>query len=116
MSDKLDSFVKELQEKIYDDALKDYGRKAFERWLDPKYMYVMENADARGRVTGSCGDTMEVFLRFEEGKVREASFVTDGCGPSMICGSLAADLPRAKPRRDQGDIGRDHSGYHRRSS
>jgi nitrogen fixation NifU-like protein len=96
MSDKLDSFVKELQEKIYDDALKDYGRKAFDRWLDPKYMYVMENADARGRVTGSCGDTMEVFLRFEEGKVREASFVTDGCGPSMICGSLAAELAMGK--------------------
>jgi hypothetical protein len=54
MTDKLDSFVKELQDKIYDDALKDYGRKAFDRWLDPKYMYAMDNADTRGRVTGSC--------------------------------------------------------------
>lgn len=96
MTDKLDSFVKELQDKIYDDALKDYGRKAFDRWLDPKYMYAMDNADTRGRVTGSCGDTMEIFLRFEGGRVREASFITDGCGPSMICGSLAAELATGK--------------------
>ncbi len=96
MPDQLDEFVKELQGKIYDDALKDYGREAFDRWLDPKYMYAMDNADTRGRITGSCGDTMEIFLRFEGGKVREASFITDGCGPSMICGSLAAELAMGK--------------------
>jgi nitrogen fixation NifU-like protein len=96
MPDKLDNFVTELQEKIYDDALRDYGRKAFDRWLDPKYMHAMDNADTRGCITGSCGDTMEIFLRFEAGKVREASFTTDGCGPSMICGSLAAELATGK--------------------
>jgi nitrogen fixation NifU-like protein len=41
-------------------------------------------------------DTMEIFLRFEGGRVREASFITDGCGPSMICGSLAAELATGK--------------------
>lgn len=96
MPDQLDEFVKELQGKIYDDALRDYGREAFERWLDPRYMYAMDNADTHGRITGSCGDTMEIFLRFEGGKVREASFITDGCGPSMICGSLAAELAIGK--------------------
>ena len=96
MPDQLDDFVKELQGKIYDDALRDYGREAFDRWLDPRYMYAMDNADTHGRITGSCGDTMEIFLRFEGGKVREASFITDGCGPSMICGSLAAELAIGK--------------------
>lgn len=96
MPDQLDDFVKDLQGKIYDDALRDYGREAFDRWLDPRYMYAMDNADTHGRIIGSCGDTMEIFLRFEGGKVREASFITDGCGPSMICGSLAAELAIGK--------------------
>lgn len=96
MPDRLDNFVKELQDKIYDDTLRDYGQKAFERWLDPSHMHPMENHDAHGRITGSCGDTMEIFLKFEDGRVGEASFLTDGCGPSMICGSLAAELAIGK--------------------
>jgi len=96
MSDELDSFLKELQDQIYDETLRDYGQKAFNRWLDPSYMHAMENPDAHGRITGSCGDTMEIFLRFEKGRVSEASFLTDGCGPSMICGSLAAELALGK--------------------
>jgi len=96
MSDKLDNFLKELQDQIYDETLRDYGKKAFDRWLDPVHMHSMENPDAHGRIKGSCGDTMEIFLRFEKGKVREASFLTDGCGPSMICGSLAAELALGK--------------------
>jgi len=96
MPDNLDNFVRELQDRIYDDTLRDYGQEAFERWLNPSYMHEMENCDAHGRITGPCGDTMEIFLRFQDGRVSEASFTTDGCGPSMICGSLAAELAIAK--------------------
>ena len=96
MSDNLDNFLKELQDKIYDDTIKDYGQKAFERWRNPSYMHAMENPDGYGRITGPCGDTMEIFLRFEKGKVSEASFQTDGCGPSIVCGSLAAELALGK--------------------
>jgi nitrogen fixation NifU-like protein len=96
MSDKLDDFVTKLQEKIFDDTIKDYGQKAFDRWINPSYMHSMENSDGYGRIAGPCGDTMEIFLRFDKGKVAEASFLTDGCGPSMICGSLAAELALGK--------------------
>ncbi len=96
MSDTLDNFLQELQDEIYDDTIKAYGQKAFDRWRNPLYMRSMEKPDGYGRITGSCGDTMEIFLRFEKGKVREASFQTDGCGPSMVCGSLAAELAFGK--------------------
>ncbi|MCX5809804.1 MAG: iron-sulfur cluster assembly scaffold protein [Proteobacteria bacterium] len=96
MSDKLDDFLKELQDKIYDDTIKDYGQKAFERWRNPSHMRPMENPDGYGRITGPCGDTMEIFLKFENESVGAASFQTTGCGPSMICGSLAAELALGK--------------------
>ncbi|HNS14064.1 MAG TPA: iron-sulfur cluster assembly scaffold protein [Syntrophorhabdaceae bacterium] len=96
MSDNLDEFLKELQDKIFDDTIRDYGQKAFDRWRNPLHMHPMENPDGYGRITGPCGDTMEIFLRFEKGKVSKASFQTDGCGPSIVCGSLAAELALGK--------------------
>jgi nitrogen fixation NifU-like protein len=35
---------------------------------------------------------MEIFLRLEGDRVKEASFFTDGCGSSTVCGSFAAEL------------------------
>ncbi len=96
MGRDFDDFVNELQDRIYEDTRAAYGDVVFERWRNPLYMGRMEGADGYGRVTGSCGDTMEIFLRFEEGRVREASFETDGCGPSVVSGSFAAELARGK--------------------
>ncbi|MBN2402116.1 MAG: iron-sulfur cluster assembly scaffold protein [Spirochaetes bacterium] len=96
MPDNLDDFLKDLQDKINKDTVKDYGQKAFDIWTNPSNMRSMENPDGYGRITGPCGDTMEIFLKFEKDTVKKASFQTDGCGPSMICGSLAAELAFGK--------------------
>ncbi len=96
MSDKLDDFLTNLQDEIFEDTLKIYGEKAYQRWRNPLYMNSIQNPDGYGRVTGPCGDTMEIFLKFKEGKVSDASFQTDGCGPSQICGSFAAELALGK--------------------
>lgn len=96
MSDKLDDFLTNLQDEIFEDTLKIYGEKAYQRWRNPLYMNSMQNPDGYGRVTGPCGDTMEIFLKFTEGRVSDASFQTDGCGPSQICGSFAAELALGK--------------------
>ena len=92
MVDEFDEFTRELQEQIYEQTRNEYGAVAFKRWLNPLYMGKMDKADGYGRVTGKCGDTMEIFLRFEGDRVREASFLTDGCGSSAVCGSFAAEL------------------------
>ena len=39
---------------------------------------------------------MEIFLKFEEERVKEASYMTDGCGSSNLCGSFAAELSLGK--------------------
>jgi nitrogen fixation NifU-like protein len=56
----------------------------------------MDNPDACARVTGSCGDTMEIFLKFDGQQVIAASYVTDGCGSSSVCGSFAAEMAIGK--------------------
>ncbi|MBN1106299.1 MAG: iron-sulfur cluster assembly scaffold protein [Deltaproteobacteria bacterium] len=96
MTDDLDDFVLKLQDQIYEDTRKAYGQAAFERWRKPLYVGAMTDPDGYGRVKGNCGDTMEVFLRFEKDRVKEATFRTDGCGSSTVCGSFAAELALGK--------------------
>jgi nitrogen fixation NifU-like protein len=85
-----------LQNQIFEETRAAYGEVAFERWLKPLHVGAMDNADGYSRITGKCGDTMEFFLKFENDRVKEATFQTDGCGSSTVCGSFAAELALGK--------------------
>lgn len=104
MNHGLDDFVRDLQEQIFEDTRQNYGEVVFERWLHPRHMGTIVDADGYARVTGPCGDTMEIFLRFEDDRVADSAFRTDGCGSSMACGSLAAEMARGKTPDDLLDI------------
>ena len=94
--DNFDRFVECLQEEIFEDTRKAYGEIGFQRWRNPLYHGRMDQPDAHAKVTGSCGDTMEIYLTFAGNRVADASYVTDGCGSSTVCGSFAAELAMGK--------------------
>lgn len=48
------------------------------------------------RVTGSCHDTMDIGLRFEEERLTYTRQWTDGCDYSHLCLKAAADLSKGK--------------------
>lgn len=104
MTNSLDDFIKGIQHQINEETRQAYGQVAFERWLRPRYIGVMDNPDGYGHVAGSCGDRIEIFLRFEEDKVKEATFRTDGCGSSLVCGSFAAELALGKTPDEVAEI------------
>jgi nitrogen fixation protein NifU and related proteins len=96
MGDKFYDFSKKLQNQIFEETKAAYGDVAFERWCKPLFMSSMENPDGYGCIKGSCGDTMQIYLKFKNDRVKESSFQTDGCGSSVICGSFAAELALEK--------------------
>lgn len=96
MSDDIDAFVQKFQEEILKQARENYGDAFFQRWQQPLYMGLMEDADAASLLKGSCGDTIEIFLKFKNRFVEKALFQTDGCAPSIVCGSFAAELSIGK--------------------
>jgi len=104
MSDEFDDFASKLQEQIFADTKEAYGTAAFERWLNPRYMGAINDPDGYARVTGPCNDTMEIFLRFRQERVTEASFQTDGCGSSAVCGSFAAEMAHGKTADELLDV------------
>ena len=96
MAKELDDFVEELQKQIFDETREAYGEVVFNRWLNPLYMGKIENPDGYACLTGSCGDTMQIFLKLDNNRVTKASFQTDGCGTSAVCGSFAAEMAHGK--------------------
>ena len=102
--DKLDKYLNNLQEQISDEARKALGEKGFQRWRNPRFIGKMENPDAHGRVIGSCGDTMELFFKFEKNRVKEGSYITNGCASSSISGSFAVELALGKTPDELADI------------
>lgn len=102
--DKFDLFIENLQEQIFEDTKRAYGEAGFQRWRNPIYQGRMKNSDAHAKITGQCGDTMEIFLKFENNRVMDASFVTDGCGSSSLCGSFAVEMALRKNPDELTDI------------
>ncbi|GAB4348237.1 MAG: hypothetical protein Kow0099_30700 [Candidatus Abyssubacteria bacterium] len=95
-NDAFDAFLEELQQHILEEARRDFGEKVFDRWQKPLYMGVMHDADGWATVKGTCGDSMTIFLKFDDDRVCSALFQTDGCGATVVCGSYAAEMALGK--------------------
>ena len=96
MSKSMDDFVQEIREQVLEETRDAYGKAAFERWLEPRFMGVMDDPDGYACLRGKCGDTVQIYLKFDGERVKEASFQTDGCGSSVVCASFATELARGK--------------------
>jgi nitrogen fixation NifU-like protein len=57
----------------------------------------MDKPDGYGKVTGPCGDTVEIFLRIRNDKIENISYTTDGCMTSHAAVSAATILAMGKP-------------------
>ena len=56
----------------------------------------MDNPDGYAKVTGNCGDTMEIGLKLKDGIVDNTHSWTDGCSMSKLCVESAVRLARNK--------------------
>jgi nitrogen fixation NifU-like protein len=74
---------------MYSETVLDHGRK-------PRNLGDLEEANAFGIVSGSCGDTIGIWLKVEDNKIAGISFTTDGCMTSMAAGSMLTELAKGK--------------------
>jgi nitrogen fixation NifU-like protein len=87
-----DDFVKKLQDKIIRDLKKVYAPKVLWHWQHPQNWGIMNDADGYGKVTGPCGDTMEISIKVENKRIVRCTFDTDGCGSSIACASIVTEM------------------------
>ena len=86
------SGLDDLQGQVIAEMRKVYSEKVIDHAMNPRNVGNIPNADGFASVTGSCGDTMEIWLKVKDGKVAKATFWTDGCGTSIACGSMVTDM------------------------
>lgn len=88
-SEEFEELIRQEMRKVYTETVVDHA-------LNPRNMGDMEDADGFGKVTGPCGDTMEIWLRVESNTIVAATFSTDGCGPTIVSGSMLTELVKGK--------------------
>jgi nitrogen fixation NifU-like protein len=85
-----------LQKRIHTDMKDQFNEIAYEHFLKADNKGALTDPDGYASLTGKCGDTIDIFLKFENNYVAKASYQTNGCTWSNICGSLAAEMTLGK--------------------
>ena len=103
----MESLLLEKMGNLYSERVIDYG-------AHPRNCGILDRPDGYAKVTGPCGDTVEIYLRIRDGRIRDIRYTTDGCMTSHAAVSAATEMAREKDVRDclkinQGSI-LDHLG------
>ena len=94
----------EFEELIKAEMRKVYSETTIDHAMNPRNVGDMEDANGFAKVTGSCGDTMEMWLKIRNGTISDASFMTDGCGTTIASGSMVTELVKGKSITEAGKI------------
>jgi nitrogen fixation NifU-like protein len=99
-----DRMVADLQREIVEQERALYSVKVIEEAHNPSNVGRMPEPDVYGIVHGWCGDTMEIYLRLDGERIQEATFMTDGCGPSVACGSMLTTMMQGISLEEAGQV------------
>ena len=91
-----DRWVAALQSAILEREQELFSAKVLAEARQPQNMGVMLDPDGHALVCGPCGDTMEMFLRVRDSRIEIVAFMTDGCGPTVACGSMLTKMAQGK--------------------
>jgi nitrogen fixation NifU-like protein len=95
-NEDIDKFTSELQKQIIEQIRKRYSQTVIDHWQNPRNFRKIKNPDGYAKVTGPCGDTMEMFIKTKEETIIGCAFQTDGCGTTIACGSITTELAKEK--------------------
>lgn len=87
-----EDITKDIQERIIADLKRIYSPKVISHWQHPKNWGILNNGNGYAKITGRCGDTMEISIIVKDKKIVKCTFDTDGCGPSIACGSILTEM------------------------
>lgn len=73
-----------------------YSEKAVNYYLETPHLGVIENADQVSEMTGTCGDTIKVYLKIENNRISDVKYQIMGCPGSISAAMAAGDLVRNK--------------------
>ena len=87
--DKLQEQIKEKMREVYSETVVEHN-------FNPRNLGSFPDADGYAQVTGTCGDTMEIWLKVDGNIIAKAGFTTDGCGTTIASGSMVTEMAKGK--------------------
>ncbi len=74
-----------------------YSDKVMDHFNRPRNVGELENANGIGTVgNAKCGDIMRMYLRVEDGVIKDVRFKTFGCGAAIATSSMATEMVKGK--------------------
>ena len=81
---------------LQNSTLKGLSEKFKAELLNPQNIGKIDDPDSYVRVTGVCGDTIEMYLCVKSGKIINIKFLTNGCGATIACSSYTTRISKGK--------------------
>ena len=70
-----------------------YSDKVMDHFMHPRNVGEMEDASCTGTVgNAKCGDIMKIYLKIDDGIIKDAKFKTFGCGSAIATSSMATEM------------------------
>jgi nitrogen fixation NifU-like protein len=73
-----------------------YSDKAIDYYTRKPHMGILTDADFNSEMTGTCGDTMGITLKVENGTIVDAKYQVMGCAGAVASAMAAVDLIKGK--------------------
>ena len=88
----------EEQQNVINELSKDgYSEIVIDHWLNPKNFGQMKDYDGYSdKFTGSCGDSMWVWIKVNNDIIKNVSYVSDVCIGSVSSGSILTEMIKGK--------------------
>jgi len=77
-----------------------YPERAIDYYVRKLNVGVIEGAEAVDSFTGLCGDSMRIYLKIEEGIIKDAKFQAIGCAGAFASGSALTEMVRGKALKE----------------
>ena len=74
-----------------------YTEKVMDHFMNPRNMGEMDDPDGVGEVGNpTCGDMMKLYIKVEDGVIKDIKFQTFGCGAAIATSSIITEMAIGK--------------------
>ena len=78
-----------------------YSDKVMDHFNNPRNVGEISDPDGIGEVGNpKCGDIMKMYIKVEDGVIKDVKFKTFGCGAAIATSSMATELVKGKTLKE----------------